>query len=190
MIDNPTTRMFLRISVLPRVLIGRGEIVETNSGSAIDDVVLSDPLLIYEARWFRGNIIEVIVHTCEITHRNHYNELENRALESTGRFKHIGAQEQMTSDCPDGYCRQKIQAVDNAIGYRKDDWATLLQETDNYDDVMNALRFCEIFKLEAKVSVLDEGFAVKVRNEVMQDLITLASKTMGHENSRTDFEQS
>ena len=47
---------------------------------------------------------------------------------------------------------------------------------------MHALRFCEIFKLEAKVSVLDDGFAVKVRNEVMQDLITLATKTMGHEN--------
>ena len=88
----------------------------------------------------------------------------------------------MTSDCPDGYCRQKIQAVDNAIGYKKHDWATLLQETNNYDDVIHALRFCEIFKLEAKVSVLDDGFAVKVKNEVMQDLIMLASKTMGHEN--------
>jgi len=88
----------------------------------------------------------------------------------------------MTSDCPDGYCRQKIQAVDTAIGYEKNNWATLLDETDNYDDVMQALRFCEIFKLEAKVSVLDDGFAVKVRNEVMQDLKTLVSKTMGHEN--------
>ena len=88
----------------------------------------------------------------------------------------------MTSDCPDGYCKQKIQAVDNAIGFKKDDWATLLHETDNYDDVIHALRFCEIFKLEAKVSVLDEGFAVKVRNEVIQDLRTIASKTMGYEN--------
>lgn len=88
----------------------------------------------------------------------------------------------MTSDCPDGYCRQKIQAVDNAIGYKKDGWATLLDETNDYDDVMQALRFCEIFKLEAKVSVLDEGFAVKVRNEVIKDLRTIASKTVGHEN--------
>ena len=87
----------------------------------------------------------------------------------------------MTSDCPDGYCKQKIQAVDNAIGYNKDEWATLLQETSNYEDVMQVLRFCEIFKLEAKVSVLDEGFAVKVRNEVYQDLKELSSK-MGHGN--------
>lgn len=84
----------------------------------------------------------------------------------------------MTSDCPDGYCKQKIQAVDNAIGYTRDDWATLLSETSDYNDVMKALRFCEIFKLEAKVSVLDEGYIVKVRNEVYQDLKTLASKTL------------
>ena len=88
----------------------------------------------------------------------------------------------MTSDCPDGYCKEKIQAVDSAIGYNKDEWAILLQETTNYDDVMKALRFCEIFKLEAKVSVLDEGYAVKIRNEVMKDLKTLASKTIGYEN--------
>jgi hypothetical protein len=88
----------------------------------------------------------------------------------------------MTSDCPDGYCKQKIQAVDKAIGYQRDDWATLLAETSNYNDVMQALRFCEIFKLEAKVSVLDEGYVVKVRNEVYQDLKTLASKTMSYGN--------
>jgi len=88
----------------------------------------------------------------------------------------------MTSDCPDGYCKKKIQAVDNAIGYKNNEWATLLHETGNYDDVMHALRFCEIFKLEAKVSVLDESFAVKVKSEVIQDLRTLASKTMSHEN--------
>ena len=88
----------------------------------------------------------------------------------------------MTSDCPDGYCKEKIQAVDNAIGYKKDEWANLLQETSNYDDVMHALKFCEIFKLEAKVTVLDEGFAVKVRNDVIQDLRTIASKTFGYEN--------
>lgn len=88
----------------------------------------------------------------------------------------------MTSDCPDGYCRQKIQAVDNAISYKKNGWATLLDETNNYDDVMHALRFCEIFKLEAKVSVLDDGFTVKVRNEVFQDLKTLASTTLRYGN--------
>ncbi len=87
----------------------------------------------------------------------------------------------MTSDCPDGYCKQKIQAVDNAIGHKKNDWATLLQKTDNYDDVIHALRFCEIFKLEAKVSVLDEGYEVQVRSDVIRDLRTLSSK-MSHGN--------
>ena len=88
----------------------------------------------------------------------------------------------MTSDCPDGYCKEKIQAVDKAIGYKKDEWATLLSKTSNYDDVMHALKFCETFKLEAKVSVLDDGFAVKVRHEVLRDLKTLASKTLGYGN--------
>ena len=41
------------MSVRPNVLIGRGEMVETNSGSAIDNFVFCDPLLIYEARRFR-----------------------------------------------------------------------------------------------------------------------------------------
>jgi hypothetical protein len=86
----------------------------------------------------------------------------------------------MNSDCPDGYCKQKIKAVDKAIGYKRDDWATLLSETSDYKDVMHALKFCEIFKLEAKVCVLDESYVVKVRNEVYQDLKSLASKTMGH----------
>ncbi|TFG31028.1 hypothetical protein EU528_07295 [Candidatus Thorarchaeota archaeon] len=87
----------------------------------------------------------------------------------------------MTTDCPDGYCKQKIQAVDKALGYNKDGWATLLQETSSYEDVKHALRFCEIFKLEAKVCVLDEGFEVQVRNDVMKDLRKLASKTINQD---------
>ncbi|MCK4565781.1 MAG: hypothetical protein KAU48_00590 [Candidatus Thorarchaeota archaeon] len=110
----------------------------------------------------------VLMH--KVTNRNHYNGLGNRALESTGRFKHIGAQEQMTSDCPDGYCKQKIQAVDNAIGHKKNEWATLLPNTNNYDDVSNALRFCEIFKLEAKVSVTTEGYKVQYRTDLVRKI--------------------
>ncbi len=41
------------MSVRPNVLMERGEMVETNSGSVIDKVVLDNPLLIYEARNFR-----------------------------------------------------------------------------------------------------------------------------------------
>ena len=33
----------------------------------------------------------------KVTDQNHYSGLENRALESTGRFKHIVAQEQTNS---------------------------------------------------------------------------------------------
>ena len=87
----------------------------------------------------------------------------------------------MTSDCPDGYCKQKIQAVDEALGYNNSAWAILLNETSNYEDVKQALRFCETFKLEAKVTILDEGFEVKVRSDVMQNLRILSSK-MNHEN--------
>ncbi|MFW9844439.1 MAG: hypothetical protein ACFFEV_07675 [Candidatus Thorarchaeota archaeon] len=87
----------------------------------------------------------------------------------------------MDSDCPDGYCKQKIQAVDDALGHTNSGWATLLDATSNYDDVKQALRFCETFKLEASVSVLDDGFEVKVRSDVIKDLRTLSSK-MNHGN--------
>ena len=112
----------------------------------------------------------------QVTNRNHYNHYENRTLESAGRFKHIGAQEQMTSDCPDGYCKQKIQAVDNALGFNNNEWETLLHVTSDYSDVKQALRFCEVFKLEAKVCVLDKGFTVQVKSDVIHDLRTLSSK--------------
>lgn len=82
----------------------------------------------------------------------------------------------MTSDCPDGYCKDKIQAVDHAIGHDINEWATLLDETRSYDDVKQALRFCETFKLEAKVCVQDDVFSVQVKSDVMQDLRTLSSK--------------
>jgi hypothetical protein len=79
---------------------------------------------------------------------------------------HTGAQQQLTTDCPDGYCRQKIRAVDIAIGHDKNEWTTLLYDTKNYNDVNQALRFCEVFKLEAKVSVSTEGYRVQIRNDI------------------------
>ena len=72
----------------------------------------------------------------------------------------------MTTDCPDGYCRQKIRAVDIAIGHDKNEWTTILNETNNYEDVNQALRFCEVFKLEAKVSVTTEGYRVQIRDDI------------------------
>ena len=75
----------------------------------------------------------------------------------------------MTTDCPDGYCRQKIQAVDNAIGHTKNEWAILLHGTNNYEDVTKALKFCEVFKLEAKVSVTPEGYNVLFRYDIFEN---------------------
>jgi hypothetical protein len=71
----------------------------------------------------------------------------------------------MTTDCPDGYCRQKIQAIDNAIGYTKNELATLLYGTQNLSDVSKALRFCEVFRLEARVCVSSDGYMVQFRKD-------------------------
>ena len=75
----------------------------------------------------------------------------------------------MTSDCSDGYCKQKIQAIDNAIGHMKNEWATLLHDTSKYEDVSQALKFCEAFRLEARVSVTSEGYRVQFRQETMRN---------------------
>jgi hypothetical protein len=75
----------------------------------------------------------------------------------------------LTTDCPDGYCRQKIQAIDNAIGYTKKEWATLLGGTDNLNNVSKALRFCEVFKLEARVHVSADGYRVQFRKDLSDE---------------------
>ncbi|MGY5856088.1 MAG: hypothetical protein RTS72_05760 [Candidatus Thorarchaeota archaeon] len=74
----------------------------------------------------------------------------------------------MTPDCPDGFCKMKIQAVDRAIGHHKNEWAILLNSTKNSKDVEHALRFCEVFRLESKVKIENDGFKVLVKNELAQ----------------------
>ena len=69
----------------------------------------------------------------------------------------------MASDCPDGLCKLKIQAIDNAIGHHKKEWQVLLSSTPNSHDVAHALQFCEIFKMEAKVNVKSDGYEVLAR---------------------------
>ncbi len=69
----------------------------------------------------------------------------------------------MTPDCPDGLCKLKIQAIDNAIGHTKSEWQVLLSSTPDSNDVENALQFCEVFKMEARVSVTLEGYEVLTR---------------------------
>ena len=77
----------------------------------------------------------------------------------------------MASDCPDGLCQLKIQAIDNAIGHHKSKWQVLLSSTENSGDVANALQFCEIFKMEAKVNVKSNGYEILVRESKFSDLI-------------------
>jgi hypothetical protein len=73
----------------------------------------------------------------------------------------------MTSECPDGLCKMKIQAVDRAIGHHKNEWSVLLKSTKNSKDVEHALRFCQVFRLEPKVKVENDGYVVLVKNELL-----------------------
>lgn len=74
----------------------------------------------------------------------------------------------MTSDCPDGLCKLKIQAVDHAIGHHKNEWSILLNLTNDSKDVEHALRFCQMFRLESKVKIEANGYIVLVKNELAQ----------------------
>jgi len=74
----------------------------------------------------------------------------------------------MTPDCPDGFCKTKIQAVDRAIGHHKNEWSVLLHYTKNSKDVEHALRFCELFRLESKVKVETDGYVVLVKNDLIR----------------------
>ncbi|MFW9833007.1 MAG: hypothetical protein ACFFEK_03345 [Candidatus Thorarchaeota archaeon] len=74
----------------------------------------------------------------------------------------------MTSECPDGLCKMKIQAVDRAIGHHKNEWSVLLKSTKNHKDVEHALRFCQVFRLEPKVKVENDRYVVLVKNELLR----------------------
>ncbi len=70
----------------------------------------------------------------------------------------------MAADCSDGLCKLKIQAIDNAIGYHKSKWHVLLSSTPSTNDVENALQFCEVFQIEARVRETPDGFEVLARD--------------------------
>ncbi len=72
----------------------------------------------------------------------------------------------MTSDYPEDLCKRKIQAIDRAIGHNKNVWIILLNWTNSSDDVAQALRFCEVFQLESKVSVKSNGYEVLIRDDL------------------------
>jgi hypothetical protein len=72
----------------------------------------------------------------------------------------------MTSECSDGLCKLKIQAIDRAIGHQKNEWFTILTLTRNQDDLAHALRFCEVFRLESKVMVKSDEYEVLARDDL------------------------
>ena len=74
------------------------------------------------------------------------------------------------TDCPDGLCKLKIQAIDNAIGHHKNDWRVLLSSTNDTNDLSNALQFCELFRIEAKVNVTSKGCEVLIKNANYQSI--------------------
>jgi len=76
----------------------------------------------------------------------------------------------MTQDCNDDLCKEKIRAVDQALGREEKQWHTLLNLTKDHEDVTNALRFCEVFQLEANVEVTNDGYSVLVRDREIQAL--------------------
>ncbi|NHJ12895.1 MAG: hypothetical protein EAX95_04425 [Candidatus Thorarchaeota archaeon] len=74
----------------------------------------------------------------------------------------------MTNGCSDNACNKKVRAIDSAIGYDSTSWSVILEKTDDMKDVENALRFCEVFHLEAKVRVTSEGYRVLIRDELIR----------------------
>ncbi|MHA1926667.1 MAG: hypothetical protein ACW974_12180 [Candidatus Thorarchaeota archaeon] len=74
----------------------------------------------------------------------------------------------MTEACRDDECRRRIQDIDNAIRYEKNVWSVILKSSQALDDVNHALRFCEVFRLEAKVKIDSRGLEVLVRDDFIR----------------------
>ncbi|MHA2301026.1 MAG: hypothetical protein ACXACD_08720 [Candidatus Thorarchaeota archaeon] len=74
----------------------------------------------------------------------------------------------MTEACRDDECRRRIQDFDNAIRYEKNVWSVILKSSQDLDDVNHALRFCEVFRLEAKVKIDSRGLEVLVRDDFIR----------------------
>ena len=74
----------------------------------------------------------------------------------------------MTNNCPDNTCAKKREAIDTAIGFDGTNWSVILEKTSDIKDVELALRFCEIFKLEAKVKVSSDGYEVLANDDLVR----------------------
>ncbi|MHA2356540.1 MAG: hypothetical protein ACXADC_15295 [Candidatus Thorarchaeota archaeon] len=74
----------------------------------------------------------------------------------------------MTSSCKDGKCYRMKQDIDDAIRHERNIWSVMLKSSQDLDDVNHALRFCEVFRLEAKVEVDSNGLEVLVRDDFIR----------------------
>ncbi len=74
----------------------------------------------------------------------------------------------MPKVCQDGECQHMIQDMDNSIGYEKSLWSIILESSQDLNDVNLALRFCEVFLLEAKVRIDSRGIEVLVRDDFIR----------------------
>jgi hypothetical protein len=74
----------------------------------------------------------------------------------------------MTKACRDGECQRTIQNIDDAIRHENNTWAILLKSSQDLKDVNLALRFCEVFRLEAKVKIDSRGLEVLARDDFIQ----------------------
>jgi hypothetical protein len=76
----------------------------------------------------------------------------------------------MTNACRNGECQRRIQDIDDAIWHEKKVWSIILKSSQNLNDVNHALRFCEVFRLEAKVKIDSKGLEVLVRDDFIRFL--------------------
>ncbi|MHA2142680.1 MAG: hypothetical protein ACXADF_14750 [Candidatus Thorarchaeota archaeon] len=60
------------------------------------------------------------------------------------------------------------QDIDDAIRHERNIWSVMLKSSQDLDDVNHALRFCEVFRLEAKVEVDSNGLEVLVRDDFIR----------------------
>lgn len=74
----------------------------------------------------------------------------------------------MTKACRNGECHRRIQDIDSAIRHEENTWSIMLKSTQDLNDVNHALRFCEVFRLEAKVTIDSRGLEVLVRDDFIR----------------------
>jgi hypothetical protein len=93
--------------------------------------------------------------------------LETKTSIFSIKFQFDGALH-MTKACRNGECQRRIQDLDSAIRHESNVWSVILKSSQDLNDVNHALRFCEIFRLEAKVKIDSRGLEVVVRDDFIR----------------------